>query len=190
MMRQTRGPALALALSTLFSSAAAGQSIALRALPSAEPAPPLAAVYRVVLQSAWPQLQATAGCENGGTETVQGVLSRTPGGDYTGTFTRHTRLLFCGAHGPRAGACTLVLQGEGQVAMQGTIVDGNQVRLVWTPTAGHAAEVRGACDATFKEGLERMYLTAAHGVEFRLPAAGAGPRRESLEGYAWVVAVE
>jgi len=190
MMRHTRGLALALALSTLFLSAAAEQAITLRELAAAERAPPLAAAYRVVLQSAWPQLPGTAGCENGGSETVDGVLSRTRRGDYTGTFTRHTRLLFCGAHGAGVGACALMLEGEGEVAMHGTIVDGGRLRVVWVPAPGHTAQVRGACDVSFKEGLERMYLTAAHGVEFRLPAAGAAPRRERPEGYPWIVVVE
>jgi len=35
-----------------------------------------------------------------------------------------------------------------------------------------------------------MYLSVRHGVEFSLPAAGAAPRSERPEGYAWIVAVE
>ena len=54
----------------------------------------------------------------------------------------------------------------------------------------HLARVSGACGADFKRKVERMYLSARHGVEFALPNAGAAPRRERLEDFAWTVAVE
>ena len=65
----------------------------------ARPPAELAATYHVRLESAWPQVPADEGCENGGSETVEGTLTRNPTGDYGGTFTRRTHLLFCGAHG-------------------------------------------------------------------------------------------
>jgi hypothetical protein len=190
MKRHTRGPALAVALSILFASSATAQTLALHGPPTARPGAELAASYRVRLQSAWPQLPTSTDCENGGSETLEGVLTRTRSGDYSGTFTRSTRLLFCGAHGTSGEACALVLEGDGQVAMHGIVVDGASLRAEWTPAAKHVAEVRGACDESFKQGVHRMYLTVRHGVEFALPPAGAAPRRERLEDYAWIVEVE
>jgi hypothetical protein len=35
-----------------------------------------------------------------------------------------------------------------------------------------------------------MYLSTPHAVEFPLTSAGAGPRRERLENYAWKVELE
>jgi hypothetical protein len=161
----------------------------------ATPTAELAATYHVRLQSAWPQLRAADGCENGGSETVEGTLTRSPNGEYTGTFTRRTHLLFCGAHGASGGACALVLDGEGLVEVQGVVVEdersptGRGVRAMWTPEANHDVEVRGECAAEFKQGVQRMYLTARHGAEFALPAAGAAPSSERLEDYAWIVEV-
>ena len=165
------------------------------AKPAVEPVAELAATYHVRLRSAWPQLTATDGCENGGSETVEGTLTRSPNGEYTGLFTRRTRLLFCGAHASSDKACALVLDGEGLVAVHGMVVEdersptGRALRAVWTPAANHSAEVRGECAAEFKQGVQRMYLTARHGAEFALPAAGAPPSSEQLEDYAWIVEV-
>jgi hypothetical protein len=161
----------------------------------ATPAAELAATYHVRLESAWPQLLATDGCENGGSETVEGDLIRSRYGDYTGTFTRRTHLLFCGAHGTSGKACTLVLDGEGPVTVHGVVVEderspsGLGLRATWTPEATHAAEVRGECSAEFKAAIQRMYLTARHGAEFAVPKAGAAPSSERLEDYAWIVEV-
>ena len=68
--------------------------------------------------------------------------------------------------------------------------NGRALRVTWTPGAGHAARVTGACDPEFKEKVERMYLSVRHGAEFALPDAGTAPRRERLENYAWTVEVE
>lgn len=190
MKRYLRGPAMAVTLSIFSGSFATAQTIALHAPSTTWPRAELAASYHVRLQSDWPRLPATADCENGGSETLEGVLTRTRSGDYSGTFTRTTRLLFCGAHGTSGEACALVLEGDGQVAMHAIVLDGAGLRAVWTPAAEHVAEVRGACDESFKQGVQRMYLTARHGVEFALPPAGAAPRRERLEDYAWIVEVE
>ena len=128
-------------------------------------------------------------------EIVEGTLTRSPNGEYTGTFTRRTHLLFCGAHGVSAKACALVLDGEGLVAVQGLSWRTSEVRAAegyrrcgrprrttpWKSGASAAAE--------FKQGVQRMYLTARHGAEFALPAAGAAPSSERLEDYAWIVEV-
>lgn len=190
MKRYLRGPAMAVTLSIFSVSSATAQTIASHGPSTAPPRATLAASYRVRLQSNWPRFAGTADCENGGSETLEGVLTRTRTGDYSGTFTRSTRLLFCGAHGTSGEACALVLEGDGQVAMHAIVLDGAGLKAVWTPAAEHAAEVRGACDESFKQGVQRMYLTARHGVEFALPPAGAAPRRERLEDYAWIVEVE
>ena len=100
-------------------------SIVLLAAATAAPAHPpaeLAATYQVRLESAWPRLPG-GGCENGGNETVEGTLTRSPGGEYEGTFTRRTRLLFCGAHAASGAACALVLDGEGSVQVHGLVTD-------------------------------------------------------------------
>ena len=184
MRRHFRGPVLGLALWIGLVSPGAAQSFALDQ-------PELAASYRVRLESAWPRLAHSADCENGGKETVEGMLTRAPSGDYSGTFTRSTRLLFCGAHGAGGGElCRLALRGEGAVTMRGTVVDGRSLRVSWIPSPSHTAEVEGACATGFKEGVRRMYLTVPHGAEFALPAAGAAPKPERLEGYAWIVEVE
>jgi hypothetical protein len=172
--------------------------IVLLAAATAAPAHPpaeLAATYQVRLESVWPQLPG-GGCENGGNETVEGTLTRSPGGAYDGTFTRRTHLLFCGAHAASGAACALVLDGEGSVQVHGIVTEDDRspshraVRLTWAPDTHHAATVRGECATEFKEGTRRMYLTARHGAEFALPAAGAGPTSERLEDYPWVVDVQ
>lgn len=189
MKRHLRGPVFGLALSIGIVSTGATQSIAHRPSVS-ERGTGLAASYRVRLESAWPQLAGSVDCENGGSETVEGVLARTASGDYSGTFTRSTRLLFCGAHGAGGGVCRLTLSGEGAVAMRGTVVEGRSLRLSWTPSPAHTADVQGACAAGFKDGVRRMYLTVPHGAEFTLPEPGAARRKERLENYAWIVEVE
>lgn len=63
------------------------------------------------------------------------------------------------------------------------------MQVAWDPAAGHAATVRGACAAGFKERVERMYLSVRHGAEFTLPAVGAAST-ERLENYAWIVEIE
>jgi hypothetical protein len=162
----------------------------------AHPRAELAATYHVRLESAWPQLPAAEGCENGGSETVEGTLTRTPAGDYAGTFTRRTHLLFCGAHAASGETCALVLDGQGRVEVQGVVTEDDRsasrrgVRVTWTPEANHTAEVRGECAADFKQGIRQMYLTTRHGAEFALPAVGAGRSSERLEDYAWIVEVE
>jgi hypothetical protein len=89
-----------------------------------------------------------------------------------------------------------VLDGRGQVQVLGVVTEDERspsrrgVRVTWTPEANHTAEVRGKCATDFKEGIREMYLTARHGAEFALPAAGAGRSSERLEDYAWNVEVK
>ncbi len=189
MLQHLRGPAVALGLSILISQPAAAQSLA-AGEPAAVRRPELAASYRVRLESAWPQHAGAAECANGGNEIVEGVLTRTEAGDYAGTFTRHTELLFCGTHGAGGEVCSLVLKGEGRVAMRGTVVEGDQLRVAWMPSPAHAAEVHGACGDGFKQRVREMYLSVRHGAEFALPSPGAAPGPERLEDYAWIVEVE
>ena len=200
MRSHSRSSLAALAFLALGAAPAAAQAFAYGEPPPPSPArvrpsSTLADRYHVRLASAWPQLPAGAGCENGGHETVEGTLTRTGEQDYAGSFTRTTHLLFCGAHGSGGAACTLTLDGEGGVAMRGMVVaderspSGRTLRLAWTPDAAHAARVSGACGEEFKRKVERMYLSARHGVEFALPNAGAAPRTERLEEFAWTVEV-
>lgn len=194
----TAATAAAIALLALAAPGAAAQAIAYggEPRPIRGSPPALAERYHVRLESAWPSLPAGAGCENGGAETVEGTLTRTGPDDYAGSFVRTTHLLFCGAHGADARACGLVLDGDGRVGVRGMVVaderspSGRALRMVWTPDAAHAARVGGGCGGDFERKIERMYLSARHSVEFALPAAGAAPRRERLEDYAWVVEIE
>lgn len=95
--RRSMGPAAALALTVLSLTAFLGSGPGV-ARPAA-----LKSAYAIHLQSAWPQLAGAGGCVNGGEETLDGILMLDGTGSYGGTFHRHTRLLFCGAHGPGAG---------------------------------------------------------------------------------------
>jgi hypothetical protein len=150
----------------------------------------------VKLTSAWPELVARdEACRNGGDETVEGTLHRGPDGVYRGSLERRTLLLFCGAHGAGGEACELVLEGDGRVAMtgyplaDGASPSGSALKVSWHPVPTHGAAVRGACSADFKRNIEAMYLSVTHGAEFAVPAAGAEPRAERLENYAWTVEV-
>ncbi|MGH7526813.1 MAG: hypothetical protein ACREMX_08915, partial [Gemmatimonadales bacterium] len=148
----------ALVLSGLIAASSAGQTIAYgEPLPRPGPAA-LEDGYRLRLRSAWPQLRSGEGnCLNGGDEVVEGRLTRTGDRTYAGSFARRTRLLFCGSHGEKAGACELILDGEGRVDLRAVVLDdeaspsGRTVQVAWDPAAGHAATVRGACPAGFKE---------------------------------------
>jgi hypothetical protein len=178
-------PALAL---TTLTAAGAAQELALAKVRT------LAQVYEVRLTSAWPQLGGAA-CRNGGDEEIIGRLSRGADGAYRGTLDRRTRLLFCGAHGPRGEECELVLEGDGRVAMLGLAVpeprspSGSALRVSWHPTAGHGATTRGACSADFKRAMREMYLSVRHGAEFAVPAAGGDEVHQRLKEYAWTVRV-
>ena len=162
------------------------------------PRPPaLAATYHLTLTSNWPSNGDTEGCGNGGEEVVEGTLTRRGPDRYEGTFRRHTILRFCGSHGTSSEAqCTMTLQGAGAVAAVGDVLaddqseSGRALRLTWTPEPGHSAGTEGACAPAFKDKVKALYLTVSHGVEFDLPAAGAAPRTERPEGYAWTVAIE
>jgi hypothetical protein len=184
-----------LTLTTAGSGPLAAQAIALRDGPTPRP-PTLAATYHLTLTSEWPGTGATEGCDNGGEEVVEGTLTRNSPGRYQGTFRRRTTLRFCGAHGASEVACTMTLNGSGRVAAVGDVVtderstSGRALRLRWTPEADHTAETEGACAPRFKDKVRAMYLSVRHGVEFPLPEAGAAPRTERLEGYAWTVAIE
>jgi len=132
-----------------------------------------------------------------GEEVVEGTLTRRGPDRYEGTFRRHTILRFCGSHGTSSEAqCTMTLQGAGAVAAVGDVLaddqseSGRALRLTWTPEPGHSAGTEGACAPAFKDKVKALYLTVTHGVEFDLPAAGAAPRTERPEGYAWTVAIE
>lgn len=203
--RRSHGPAIALALMALSSPALVAQSVApatALALREATPSLPrptlLKSAYRIHLRSTWPQLAAgPAGCMNGGEETLDGTLTLGADGSYIGTFERHTQLLFCGAHGPGSGeGCQLTLEGAGRVQVSAVVMSddtspsGRSARLLWVPAPDHGATVTGACPARFKQAVETMYLSAVHGVELPLTAAGSGPRTEELQGYAWTVNVE
>jgi hypothetical protein len=181
-------------------SAPTPRTIALSLANGSMPArPALKPVYHVRLTSTWPQ-DAYGACRNGGEETIEGTLTREADGAYTGTFARRTELLFCGVHGSRddteTAACELALTGEGDVSATGVVRDaesspsGQEVRLVWTPAPAHEASVRGACAPAFKQAMKEMYLSTPHAVEFPLTSAGAGPRTERLENYAWKVELE
>jgi hypothetical protein len=157
----------------------------------------LKSAYRIHLESTWPQLPGgSAECFNGGEETLDGTLAANADGTYGGTFERHTRLLFCGAHGPAAKGCALTLKGEGAVVMTGVVTDddmsasGRSLRVEWTPSPSNEAVVSGVCSTAFKNALERMYLTTRHAVEFPLTTEGEGRRKERLENYAWQVELE
>ena len=197
MPTPTLQPAAAVALMLFVVPPAAAQAIAYGEPPPIRTrAAILADRYHIRLTSAWPQLPAVDSCENGGDETVEGTLTRTATGDYAGTLSRQTRLLFCGAHGPAGDRCALVLDGEGAVVTRGMVVPdersptGRVLRMAWTPAAEHSAQVSGECGAEFKERVERMYLSVRHGAEFALPDGGAAPRTERLEDYPWVVEIE
>lgn len=195
MMKQRMlGPTSAVALTMLLTAPAATQAIAYRELPAPRPVAALADAYHLSLKSAWPQLAAD-GCRNGGDELVRGMVNRKADGTYEGTLDRSTLLFFCGTHSASGESCELVLEGDGPVAVQGVVVpddaspSGSALRLSWTPTADHAAEVQGTCAVDFKRSAREMYLSVRHGVEFVLPVAGKG-LREQLENYGWTVEVE
>ena len=211
MSRRITLLAAALALGALATSFARAQT-ALVPVPTelalTDPPGPAAlkAAYHLVLRSTWPQEQAPGGCRNGGTETVEGMLTRGADGSYSGAFARRTELLFCGAHGEAAhgeaahagdaSGCALTLRGEGTVTMTGVVMDdpespsGRAMRATWTPAPEHQAAVEGACAAGFKEAVRAMYLSTPHAAEFPLTTASAGPRMERLENYAWTVELD
>lgn len=152
------------------------------------------------LTSTWPQEAASGDCRNGGEEALGGTLTRSADGTYTGTFTRRTELLFCGAHGPSATAaaatCALALTGHGSVNVIGVVTSDERspsrhgMRLTWIPVAGHEVAVNGACAPTFKSAMRAMYRTTPYAAEFPLTTAGAGPRSEWLDDYAWKVELD
>lgn len=194
--------AAALALGAAAAPAAAQSAVAdapasLVLTTASVPAPPaLKAAYRLHLTSTWPQYIASKGCRNGGEETLDGVLTRNADGTYAGRFARHTELLFCGAHGPAAAGCSLVLAGNGAVAMTGVVLSdegspsGRSMRVTWTPAPEHEAEVTGQCAVGFKRAVRQMYLTTLHAAEFPLTTVGSAPRTERLDSYAWKVELE
>jgi hypothetical protein len=193
--RRTRRLLWGLALTAVPAAPAAGQAIAFSDA-AAPPRAALADAYHLRLESAWPQASAAEeACRNGGDEVVEGTLQRGVDGVYRGSLERRTLILFCGAHGAGGEACELVLEGDGTVAVTGHVVaddaspSGSALRISWHPSPTHGATVRGACAADFKRSIEAMYLSATHGAEFAVPAAGAGKRVERLEEYAWTVEV-
>jgi hypothetical protein len=151
--------------------------------------------YRLRLTSTWPQ-ETAGGCRNGGEETVAGELALQADGSYAGTLTRRTTLLFCGAHGPGAAACSLVLAGTGPVTMAGLVLadqrspSGRALRVTWSPAPGHRAEVTGECAEGFKTAVRAMYLSTPHAAEFPVTTVGSGPTTEELDSYAWKIELE
>jgi hypothetical protein len=190
--------AAALALAGITTPVAAqSAALALTAAPVPIPLPgALKPAYHLRLTSQWPQQTVTPGCRNGGEETLDGTLTQNAEGAYSGTFTRHTELLFCGAHGAAAASCSLALGGEGTVAMIGAVMrdetspSGRSVRVTWTPAPGHDAQVTGECADTFKQAVRAMYLSTPHAAEFPLTTVGAAPMTERLENYAWEVELD
>jgi hypothetical protein len=163
---------------------------------AAAPGPTLADAYDVRLASTWPQrTTADEACRNGGGEIVAGTLQRDVDGMYRGRLDRRTLILFCGTHGASGEGCQLTLEGSGKVAMSGAVVadetspSGSALRLSWHPLPGHTASASGACSTGFMRAIEAMYRSVTHGVEFAVPAAGAGRRVERLEDYGWRVEV-
>jgi hypothetical protein len=196
-MRRTLGLLSGLVLTIFAAVPAAAQVIAYREAGSPGRAAMLADAYHLRLRSAWPQLgRADEACANGGSEIIEGALSRRPDGTYQGSLDRRTVLLFCGAHGAQGEACELVLEGDGTVLMTGVVMpddaspSGHSLRATWLPSRTHGVAVRGACSADFKRSVEQMYLSVPHGAEFALPVDGEGKRMERLENYAWVVEIE
>jgi hypothetical protein len=186
-----------LALTTLPAAPVAAQSIAWGETAASRRPAALTGAYHVRLRSAWPQAGDAGGrCRNGGEETVEGTLSRSASGSYTGGFDRRTLILFCGAHGAGGEACEIALEGQGQVVATAVVVpdetspSGSALRVMWRPSVTHHALVRGDCSAGFKRAIEEMYLSVPHGAEFAIPAAGTGRRVERLENYAWTVEIE
>ena len=185
-----------LGLCSLTAIPAAAQTVAYSDAPAAPTRAALADAYHLRLESAWPQAAAeAAGCRNGGDEVVEGSLERGVDGVYRGSLGRRTLLLFGGAHGATGEACELALEGNGRVVMTGYVVaddtspSGSALRLSWWPAATHGATVHGACSEDFKRSVQAMYLSATHGAELGVPAAGAGKSTERLENYPWIAEV-
>ena len=156
-------------------------SMSLAGAPGTAPAA-LKPAYHVRLTSTWPQETGGQDCRNGGEEDVEGTLSR----NADGTFRT--------AGG--SGSCAITLAGSGQVRATGVVLaddqspSGRSMRLVWSPAPDQRATVTGACADSFKRAVKAMYLSTAHAAEFGLTPAGAGPRTERLENYAWKVELE
>ena len=139
----------------------------------------------------------TAGCRNGGEETLEGTLARSPDGTYSGTLRAADAALVlrrARTRPRRRARSTLV--GKGAVTMTGVVLadetspSGRSIRVTWTPAPGHEAAVSGACAEGFKQAVREMYLSTPHAAEFPLTTVGSGPRTEELESYAWKVEVE
>jgi hypothetical protein len=201
-------PSIALAVTTILCSRASAQAVAPRGPHHLSSEGEVAAIdrrplvlrssYKIRLTSAWPQLRTSGGeCVNGGQEVLEGVLTRSADGRYTGVFTRLTGFLFCGVHATAVEACQLSLAGSGEVEAVAQVYRheedsvGQGIALSWRPDP-ERSEVRitGSCIKTFEDRLEAMYLSALHQVEFTLPWAGSGPQVEDLEDYGWVVEID
>jgi len=151
--------------------------------------------YHLRLTSAWPELRLSAQCVNGGEEILDGSLQWTSAGRYRGELSRQTTILFCGAHGSAAEACSATLSGSGTVQAEGTVLgpspnrDGNLVELRWSPDSTTVATLSGDCPEGFGDQLRKLYATATHSVELVLPAGGRRPDRQRVEDYGWVVEI-
>jgi hypothetical protein len=154
--------------------------------------------YLLRLVSDWPQLSGGGlGCVNGGQEVLEGKLTQTSSGEYAGQLTRKGTIRFCGVHGGAAEACALTLTSGGMVAARGMVTPVGpgwgepQIELRWyAPDGASDAVVEGDCTAQFNDAVRRLYLSASHSLEFRLPTADQGRRTARLDDYGWIVDVE
>jgi len=153
--------------------------------------------YRLRLVSDWPQLSGSGlGCVNGGQEVLEGKLTQTSDGDYTGQLTRRATIRFCGVHGGSPSACALTLTSVGTVTARGRVTPTGpgwsdpEIELRWfAPDGASDALVEGDCSSQFNDSVRRLYLTASHSLEFPLPTTDQGRRTMRLDDYGWIVDV-
>jgi hypothetical protein len=154
--------------------------------------------YHLRLTSDWPQSKSPAGeCLNGGNEVLEGVLTRVADTGYEGELRRVTVIRFCGRHADARTLCSITLTGQGPVIAEATVEPGpgswgdHLVRLRWIPDSSRTeVRVSGDCQLSFAAGLEAMYATVPHAVEFSLPAAGDSDHvTQRLFDYGWIVEV-
>ena len=154
-------------------------------------------VYELRLVSDWPQLSGGGvGCVNGGQEVLEGRLTQTSDGGYTGQLVRRATIRFCGVHGAALEACALTLTSAGTVTARGAVTPAApgwstpEIALRWYAAEGASdAVVDGDCSTQFNDSVRRLYLGASHSLEFALPAAGEGRMTRRLDDYGWIVDV-
>ena len=189
---RTRMTLLAATIAALrFGHPVLAQAVAGRIVAAPTPPPAVRVAlqpsYRLQLESDWPVPPGeTEACNNRASETLRGSLRRVAGNRYQGRFMRRTRLGFCGSHAAAVGRCGAVLQGEGEVGVVGEISYGAggqpTMTLLWQPVPGTTRiRIEGSCAPRFINGLEAMYRSAVHSVDFVLPEPGQN--RLTLEDY-------